>query len=117
MAFTRPQLEQLAAKERDRYEETLKDFVGVPSISADPEHKRDVERVAELGAATIRAFGGRAELFRVPGGNPLVLGSLGEGRGRPTVTVYNHLDVQPFETELGERAFLATQGTYSAGDD
>jgi acetylornithine deacetylase/succinyl-diaminopimelate desuccinylase-like protein len=95
MAFTRPQLEHFAAKERDRYEETLKDFVEVPSISADPERKRDVEQVAELGAATIRAFGGRAELHRVPGGNPIVLGSLGSGKGGPTVTVYNHLDVQP----------------------
>jgi len=95
MAFTRPQLEQHAAKERDRYEETLKDFVEVPSISADPERKRDVEQVAELGAATIRAFGGKAELHRVPGGNPIVLGWFGEEKGRPTVTVYNHLDVQP----------------------
>jgi acetylornithine deacetylase/succinyl-diaminopimelate desuccinylase-like protein len=99
MAFTRPQLEQHAAKERDRYEETLKDFVEVPSISADPERKRDVEQVAELGAATIRAFGGKAELHRVPGGNPVVLGWFGEEKGRPTVTVYNHLDVQPASKE------------------
>jgi acetylornithine deacetylase/succinyl-diaminopimelate desuccinylase-like protein len=99
MAFTRPQLEQHAAKERDRYEETLKDFVEVPSISADPDRKKDVEQVAELGAATIRAFGGTAELHRVPGGNPIVLGSFGEEKGRPTVTVYNHLDVQPASKE------------------
>jgi acetylornithine deacetylase/succinyl-diaminopimelate desuccinylase-like protein len=99
MAFTRPQLERFAAKERGRYEETLKDFVEVPSISADPQRKRDVEQVAELGAATIRAFGGRAELHRVPGGNPIVLGSLGSEKGGPTVTVYNHLDVQPASKE------------------
>ena len=99
MAFTRPELEQFAAKERDRFEETLKDFVEVPSISADPERKADVEQCAELGAATIRAFGGRAELHRVPGGNPIVLGSFGAGKGRPTVTVYNHLDVQPASKE------------------
>ncbi|HSD65784.1 MAG TPA: M20/M25/M40 family metallo-hydrolase, partial [Vicinamibacteria bacterium] len=95
MAFTRPALEQYAARERDRFEETLKDFVEVPSISADPGRKADVEQCAELGAATIRAFGGRAELHRVPGGNPIVLGSLESGKGGPTVTVYNHLDVQP----------------------
>jgi acetylornithine deacetylase/succinyl-diaminopimelate desuccinylase-like protein len=99
MTFTRPALERIATRERDRFEETLKDFVEVPSVSADPARRRDVEQVAELGAATIRAFGGRAELFRVPGGNPIVLGSLGEGRGRPTVTVYNHLDVQPASRE------------------
>jgi acetylornithine deacetylase/succinyl-diaminopimelate desuccinylase-like protein len=99
MAFTRSELERFAAKERDRFEDTLTDFVEVPSISADPGRKGDVEQCAELGAATIRAFGGRADLHRVPGGNPIVLGSLESGKGRPTVTVYNHLDVQPASKE------------------
>lgn len=99
MAFTRAALEQYAARERTRFEETLKDFVEVPSISADPGRKADVEQCAELGAATIRAFGGRAELHRVPGGNPIVLGSFDVGPGKPTVTVYNHLDVQPASKE------------------
>jgi acetylornithine deacetylase/succinyl-diaminopimelate desuccinylase-like protein len=99
MAFTRPELERFAAKERDRFEDMLKDFVEVPSISADPGRKDEVEHCAELGAATIRAFGGRAELHRVPGGNPIVLGSFESGKGRPTVTVYNHLDVQPASKE------------------
>jgi acetylornithine deacetylase/succinyl-diaminopimelate desuccinylase-like protein len=114
MPLTRPALERIAAKERDRFEERLKDFVEVPSVSADPARRKDVEQVAELGAATIRAFGGRADLFRVPGGNPIVLGSLGEGRGRPTVTVYNHLDVQPASRETepwrSEPFKLTTQG-------
>ena len=99
MVFTRPELERFAAKERNRFEELLKHFVEVPSISADPERKADVEQCAELGAATIRAFGGRAEIHRVPGGNPMVLGSFGSEKGRPTVTVYNHLDVQPASKE------------------
>jgi acetylornithine deacetylase/succinyl-diaminopimelate desuccinylase-like protein len=95
MAFTRAELENFASKERDRFEDMLKDFVEVPSVSADPVHKPDVERCAELGAATLRALGGRAELYRAPGGNPVVLGSFDAGPGRPTVMVYNHLDVQP----------------------
>ncbi len=99
MAFTRPELERFAAKERNRFEDMLRDFIEVPSISADPERKADVEQCAELGAATIRAFGGRAEIYRVPGGNPIVLGSFESGKGRPTVTVYNHLDVQPASME------------------
>ncbi|MBP6703520.1 MAG: M20/M25/M40 family metallo-hydrolase [Vicinamibacteria bacterium] len=99
MAFTRPELQQFAATERDRFEDMLKDFVEVPSISADPDRKADVERCAELGAATIRSFGGQAEIHRVPGGNPVVLGSFESVKGRPTVTVYNHLDVQPASKE------------------
>jgi len=99
MPFTRPELERFAAKERERFEVLLKDFVEIPSISAEPARKADVERCAELGAATIRALGGRAELHRVPGGNPIVLGAFESGKGRPTVTVYNHLDVQPASKE------------------
>ena len=79
MTFTRAELEHFAAKERDRFEDLLKDFVEVASVSADPAHKRDIERCAELGAATLRAFGGRAELYRVPGGSPVVLGSFDSG--------------------------------------
>jgi acetylornithine deacetylase/succinyl-diaminopimelate desuccinylase-like protein len=99
MAFTRPELEKKAAAERGRYEELLKEFVEVPSVSADPAHEPDIERCAELGAATIRAFGGRAEIHRVPGGKPVVLGGFETGKGRPTVLVYNHLDVQPASKE------------------
>jgi acetylornithine deacetylase/succinyl-diaminopimelate desuccinylase-like protein len=99
MPFTRGQLQKHAERERDRYEEMLKEFVEVRSISADPDRARDVEQVAELGAATIRAFGGRAVLHRVPGGSPVVLGSFETGGDRPTVLVYNHLDVQPASRE------------------
>ena len=99
MAFSRNELDHFAAKERDRFEDMLKDFVEVPSVSADPVHKPDVERCAELGAATLRALGGRAELYRAPGGNPVVLGTFDAGPGRPTITVYNHLDVQPASKE------------------
>ena len=99
MPFTKAQLQQVAARERDRYEEMLKDFVEVPSVSADPARRRDVEQVAELGAAAIRAFGGEAALHRAPGGSPVVLGSFESGKGRPTVLVYNHLDVQPASRE------------------
>jgi len=79
MTFTRAELEHFADKERDRFEDMLKDFVEVPSVSADPAHKPDVERCAELGAATLRALGGRAELHRVKGGSPVVLGSFDAG--------------------------------------
>jgi acetylornithine deacetylase/succinyl-diaminopimelate desuccinylase-like protein len=99
MTFTRAELEHFADKERDRFEGLLKDFVEVPSVSADPARKPDVERCAELGAATLRALGGRAELHRVKGGSPVVLGSFDAGPAHPTVTVYNHLDVQPASKE------------------
>ena len=95
MAMTRPKLERFAEGERSRFEQLLKDLVEIPSVSADPDRKADLERCAELGLATVRAFGGRADIHRVPDGPPVVIGSLGSAKGRPTVTIYNHLDVVP----------------------
>jgi acetylornithine deacetylase/succinyl-diaminopimelate desuccinylase-like protein len=99
MAFTHSELERFANKERDRFEQLLKDFVEIPSVSADPDRRADLERCAELGLETVRAFGGQAEIHRVPGGPPVVLGSFGSARGRPTLTIYNHLDVVPASRE------------------
>lgn len=99
MAFTRPELEQYAATQKDRFEPLLKDFVEIPSVSADPDRTADLERCAELGLATVRAFGGRAEIHRIPDGPPVVLGSFESGKGQPTLTIYNHLDVVPASKE------------------
>ena len=99
MAFTRSKLEEFAEKDRDHYEQLLKDFVEIPSVSADPDHKADLERCAELGVATLREFGARAEIHRIPDGPPVVLGSFGSQKGRPTATIYNHLDVVPASKE------------------
>ena len=99
MALDRKDLQEFARRERGAFESLLAEFVEVPSVSADPERKRDVERIAELGAATLRRFGATADIHRIPGGPPLVLGAFGSEPGRPTVTVYNHLDVQPASKE------------------
>jgi acetylornithine deacetylase/succinyl-diaminopimelate desuccinylase-like protein len=51
-------------------------------------------RVADAAKAMIESLGGKAEILDTPG-TPLVLGHFGDSKGAPTVTVYNHLDVQP----------------------
>ena len=99
MNLTKPELEQFASKSRARFEQLLKEFVEIPSVSAEPDRAHELERCAELGAATIRDFGGQAEIHRVPDGPPVVLGSFESGKGRPTVTIYNHLDVVPASKE------------------
>jgi acetylornithine deacetylase/succinyl-diaminopimelate desuccinylase-like protein len=99
MTLTREALFEYARRSREEFEDRLRRFVEVPSVSAEPDRQGDVERVAELAAETIRDFGGRAELHRVPGGSPLVFGSFDAGPDRPTLTLYNHLDVQPASRE------------------
>jgi acetylornithine deacetylase/succinyl-diaminopimelate desuccinylase-like protein len=80
--------------ERSEYEDKLKEWVEIPSISAEPERRADMERLADAAVATIRAFGGTAEKISTPG-NPVVIGRFGSDPNLRTVTVYNHLDVQP----------------------
>lgn len=98
MAFDRKQLAAFAKENRGAFESLLKEFVEVPTVSAQPEHKHDIARGVELAAATIRDFGGRPEVIETAG-NPIVHGVFDAGPGLPTVTVYNHLDVQPASKE------------------
>jgi len=99
MPLERRSLEQFATTERAGFEDLLRAFVEVPSVSADPARKRDLVRVAELAGETIRRMGGRVETFSANGGPPVVLGSFDSDPAHPTVTVYNHLDVQPASKE------------------
>ena len=72
----------------------LKAFVDIPTVSAQPQHKPDIAKGVDLAMATIQRFGGKAEVIETAG-NPIVHGSFHSSANAPTVTVYNHLDVQP----------------------
>src|SRR2546429_9848258 len=80
---------------RPQFERILKELVEIPTVSAQKEHKRDIARGVEAAQALIVAAGGKAHVLDADGGNPIVLGQLGTDPALPTVTVYNHLDVQP----------------------
>src|SRR6185436_6461712 len=80
--------------ERLEYEDTLKKWVEIPSISAEPERRADIERLADVVVSAIRSFCGTAERIPTPG-NPVVVGRFGSDPNLRTATVYNHLDVQP----------------------
>jgi len=72
-----------------------KTLVEIPSVSADPDRMHDVLRVAEAACQILRAHGATAELLDTEGGPPIILGTLANDSRAPTLTVYNHLDVQP----------------------
>ena len=48
---------------------------------------------------TLREFGGKVEVYEVENGNPTVHAVFGNDNNLPTVTVYNHMDVQPASKE------------------
>jgi acetylornithine deacetylase/succinyl-diaminopimelate desuccinylase-like protein len=98
-------IDRYLRKEKKRFEEVLCRLVEIPSISMDPKHRQDIQRAAEAGVKIIRDAGGRARMVTTPG-YPVVFGQFLNHSHYPTVTVYNHLDVQPAdESEWKRPAF------------
>ena len=60
----------------------------------DPAHKADMEKMAELARATLQSVRFETQLLPT-NGQPLVFGRRVVDPAAPTVTVYNHMDVQP----------------------
>lgn len=86
---------------KDRFLEELFDFIRIPSVSADPNHKADVVRAAEYLKQKMTEAGiDNAELKPTPG-FPLVYGEKMIDKNLPTVLVYGHYDVQPAEVSDG----------------
>jgi acetylornithine deacetylase/succinyl-diaminopimelate desuccinylase-like protein len=100
--FSRKSLLDYAGSERARYEKTLGEMVEIPSVSVDPQRKADVARVAAYAADLIRGMGGETRILPTAG-HPLVHARFHRDSSYPTVTVYNHLDVQPAAREDGWR--------------
>jgi acetylornithine deacetylase/succinyl-diaminopimelate desuccinylase-like protein len=83
---------------RHAFEETLASLVEIPSVSMEPERRPEVERVAQAGAELLRDLGAQVAIVETAG-LPLVLGRLIQDPSFPTVTIYNHLDVQPADPD------------------
>ncbi|MGE0472943.1 MAG: M20/M25/M40 family metallo-hydrolase [Nitrospirales bacterium] len=80
--------------QRSTFEDMLGQMVEVPSVSSDPAHRSDMLNMANLASQYLESFG--AKPFIVPTkGYPTVVGEWFAGRRCPSVTIYNHLDVQP----------------------
>ncbi|MDQ5844311.1 MAG: M20/M25/M40 family metallo-hydrolase [Acidobacteriota bacterium] len=98
-ALNRDQLFSLATTRRDEYEALLKRFVETPTVSVDPAHAEDIRKGVDLTVETFRKFGGTPEVYEIKNGNPVVHAVFGTDKSLPTVTVYNHVDVQPASKE------------------
>src|SRR3989454_11772044 len=98
-ALNRDQLFSFARSHRDEYEALLKQFVETPTVSCDPAHAEDIRKGFDLTVKTLRRFGGKVDVYEVKNGNPTVHAIFGTDKNLPTVTVYNHMDVQPASKE------------------
>jgi len=82
---------------RDRFVRELQDWVKIPSISSDPEHKADLVKNAEHLAAELRRLGAdRVEIWPTEG-HPAVFAEWKHAPGGPTLLIYGHHDVQPVD--------------------
>lgn len=82
---------------RQRFLDELFDLIRIPSVSAKPEHKKDMIRAAEyIKDKLLEAGADNAEVFATQG-HPVVYGEKMVDEKAPTVLVYGHYDVQPAE--------------------
>ncbi|HEV7299947.1 MAG TPA: dipeptidase [Tepidisphaeraceae bacterium] len=74
----------------------LSEFLAIPSVSAQPQHKPDMVRCATWLADQLK-FAGLEVSVMETGGHPAVVAKNKHIPGRPTVLLYGHYDVQPPE--------------------
>ena len=110
----RTRLEHYVTDSRRRFEDLLGQMVEIPSISMDPAKAPDIRRMAELARQVLTNLGADAQIVET-GGYPIVSGGLMTGVHHPTVTIYNHMDVQPAqepEWTQAPFAFKSENGIY-----
>jgi acetylornithine deacetylase/succinyl-diaminopimelate desuccinylase-like protein len=89
---------QYANLHRDSFLTELREFLSIPSISALPDHKPDIQRTAQWLVDQFTAIGLRAAKVNPTSGHPVVTAEwLEAGSTKPTVLIYGHYDVQPVD--------------------
>lgn len=90
--------------QHERYISELQEYLSIPCISSDPDHKDDMTSASEFTAELIRKAGCEDATVRQTSGHPVVTGSIITDENLPTVLVYGHYDVQPVDPlELWEK--------------
>jgi acetylornithine deacetylase/succinyl-diaminopimelate desuccinylase-like protein len=83
---------------RERFEDELKAFLRIKSVSADSTCKPAIEEACQFVARKMRSAGLATEIIPTVG-NPLVYGESLLAPGQPTILVYGHYDVQPSDPD------------------
>lgn len=88
-------IKKYITENNERFLNELFDWLRIPSISADSNHKGDVRRAAEYLDQRLREAGfDNVEICETKG-HPIVYGEKLINPSYPTVLVYGHYDVQP----------------------
>ena len=89
---------QYANAQRDTFLTELKEFLAIPSVSALPDHKPNMQRGAQWLVDQFTTIGLRHAKINPTSGHPIVTAEwLEAGPDKPTVLIYGHYDVQPVD--------------------
>ncbi len=80
---------------KDRFIDELFELLRIPSVSADPTHKKDVIRTAEAVKKELENVGCDKVEICETAGYPIVYGEKITDPSQPTILIYGHYDVQP----------------------
>lgn len=87
------------SEDRDRFEEELKEFLRIPSVSTDSRFASEILRCAEWLAGHLSEAGLETVEIIQTGGHPVVYAEHEAHVEFPTVLIYGHYDVQPADPE------------------
>ena len=79
---------------RPEFELRLAALVEIPTVSMDPACRPAMDRAAAEAGRLLRELGAEVDVIDT-GGFPMVVGRIVRDPSFPTVTIYNHIDVQP----------------------
>jgi len=89
------QTQHFSESNKERYLSELIDLLKIPSISAHPTYKNEVQKCADSLAQGLTNIGiDKVEICQTAG-NPIVYGEKIIDPTKPTILVYGHYDVQP----------------------
>jgi acetylornithine deacetylase/succinyl-diaminopimelate desuccinylase-like protein len=89
-------------EQRDRLVDELIAMLRIPSLSGDPAHKGDIQRMAELLVGHMARLGLQKTAVMPTAGHPVAYGEwMGAGPDAPTILVYGHYDVVPAQLADG----------------
>src|SRR5205807_6492257 len=93
----RMELNEYIERKRNEHLTDLYEFLRIPSVSAQAEHKQDVQRAAQWVADRMRRVGLDGVEIVATKMHPVVYGESLQAPGKPTILFYGHYDVQPPE--------------------
>ena len=88
------EIDEYLTTQASRFEDELCEFLRIPSVSADPSHRHDMQRAAQWVQGQFGRLGWATEIIPTEG-HPIVYAESPAIDGAPTVLVYGHYDVQP----------------------